>query len=84
MELIKIDSPTGSVEGIQNLLNDFFIKYDFEGGLDGNDNLVFRTKKFDTRKSLFLTTHIDTVSPGESIKPRIKDDFVITDGTTIL
>lgn len=83
-ELIKVGSPTGNVKEIQNLLNKFFIKHDFDGGLDGKDNLVFRSKKFDARKSLLLTTHVDTVSPGENIKPKVKDDFVITDGTTIL
>lgn len=84
LQLIKISSPTGEVKDFQDFLNDFFVKYGFEGGLDGYDNLIFRTKVFDPKKSLLLTTHIDTVSPGKNIKPKIDGEYIVTDGTTIL
>jgi len=84
LELIKISSPTGKVEKFQKILLDFFNKNNFEGGMDEHENLIFKTKDFDPQKSLLLTTHIDTVSPGENIKPQIKNDFIVTDGTTIL
>ncbi len=84
LKLIKKSSPTGQVAEFQQLLLDFFLKYNFSGGLDEKGNLIFKTKIFDPKKALLLTTHVDTVSPGEKIKPRIKGDFIITDGTTIL
>ena len=32
----------------------------------------------------FLSAHMDTVGPGEGIKPRIEDGIIRSDGTTIL
>ncbi len=36
------------------------------------------------KKPILFCAHLDTVVPGNSIKPQIKDDRIITDGTTIL
>ncbi|MFC5732921.1 M20/M25/M40 family metallo-hydrolase [Cytobacillus gottheilii] len=33
---------------------------------------------------IYFTSHMDTVVPGNGIKPAIKDGYVVTDGTTIL
>lgn len=33
---------------------------------------------------IYFTSHMDTVVPGQGIKPSIKDGYVVTDGTTIL
>lgn len=34
--------------------------------------------------TIFFTSHMDTVSPGKSIKPSIQGDYIVSDGTTIL
>jgi len=36
------------------------------------------------KKPILFCAHMDTVIPGNGIKPQIKDDRIITDGTTIL
>ncbi|MCK4696643.1 MAG: hypothetical protein KAT74_12810, partial [Candidatus Cloacimonetes bacterium] len=33
---------------------------------------------------ILLCAHLDTVTPGNNIKPQIKDDKIFSDGTTIL
>jgi len=34
--------------------------------------------------TIFFTSHMDTVTPGKGIKPRIEDGIIRSDGTTIL
>jgi tripeptide aminopeptidase len=34
--------------------------------------------------TIYFTSHMDTVVPGNGIKPSIKDGYIVTDGTTIL
>jgi len=36
------------------------------------------------KKPILFCAHMDTVVPGNGIKPQIKDDRIVTDGTTIL
>ncbi|MCF7858438.1 MAG: M20/M25/M40 family metallo-hydrolase [Candidatus Cloacimonetes bacterium] len=36
------------------------------------------------KEPILFCTHLDTVVPGKGIKPIVKDDRIITDGTTIL
>lgn len=33
---------------------------------------------------IYFTSHMDTVVPGNDVKPTIKDGYIVTDGTTIL
>lgn len=35
-------------------------------------------------RSIFFSAHMDTVSPGIDIKPRLKEGYITSDGTTIL
>ncbi len=34
--------------------------------------------------TIYFTSHMDTVVPGQGIKPSIKDGYIVSDGTTIL
>ncbi len=34
--------------------------------------------------TIYFTSHMDTVVPGNGIKPSIKDGYIVSDGTTIL
>lgn len=79
--ICQIDSPTGE----EKKMVDFVFKY-------------LKTLKVFVRKDdfgnvyarvgnnpkIFLSAHLDTVEPGRKIKPQIKDEYVISDGTTIL
>ncbi|MCM2677767.1 M20/M25/M40 family metallo-hydrolase [Alkalicoccobacillus plakortidis] len=97
IELVKIDSETGSEREIANVL-----KKKFEAlGLDvyeddaakqtghGAGNLIATLQATDEatdkdKTPIYFTSHMDTVVPGNNIKPEVKDGYVVTDGTTIL
>jgi len=52
------------------------------GGNVGNLYAYFPGKI--DKKPILFCAHMDTVKPGNGIKPQIKDDKIITDGSTIL
>ncbi|MEH6948215.1 tripeptidase T [Bacillus sp. JJ634] len=92
-ELVQIDSETKNEAAIAKVLKEKFI----ELGLDvfeddttaitghGAGNLICTlpaTKEgVDT---IYFTSHMDTVVPGNGIKPSIQDGYIVSDGTTIL
>lgn len=84
VSMARIGSPTGKVGKFRDFLGKEILSLGFLGGEDAHGNLVFRTKEFDPERSILLTTHMDTVSPGEGIRPRISGDFILSDGTTVL
>ena len=47
-------------------------------------NLIARFPGTVEAPALLLCAHMDTVSPGEGVKPIVEDDVVRTDGTTVL
>ncbi|MEC1722994.1 M20/M25/M40 family metallo-hydrolase [Schinkia azotoformans] len=92
MELVQVDSETKYEAEIAKVLTKKFQ----ELGLNvvekdttaqtghGAGNLVCTlqgTKNVDT---IYFTSHMDTVVPGKGVKPSIKGDRIVTDGTTIL
>lgn len=52
------------------------------GGNTGN--IIARIKGNTAAPSILLGAHMDTVTPGENIKPQIRDGCIYSDGTTIL
>lgn len=80
--LVRIDSVTGHeekfadylLENLNGLLS--FVKKDkfgnVFGGLDG------------TGDPIFFASHMDTVEPGVGIIPKVRNEFVMSDGNTIL
>lgn len=93
MELIRIDSPSKREKDVairlememKELGAECF--YDDAGDkVNGNvGNLIVKLEG-NTRGTLpfFLSAHMDTVGPGEDIRPRIADGLIKSDGTTIL
>jgi tripeptide aminopeptidase len=93
MELIKIDSPSRREREVALRLEKDMKElgaecfYDNAGDkVSGNvGNLIVKLKG---NKSgvppFFLSAHMDTVAPGEGIKPRIENGMIKSDGTTIL
>lgn len=94
LELVQIDSETGNEGQIQTFLKDQFQKL----GLDVKEDNAQHTTGFGANNlictlpvteeghdKIYFTSHMDTVKPGENVKPQIKDDgYIYSDGQTIL
>lgn len=80
-KICQIDSPTGEEKKMADFVFEYlknlkvFVKKDYFG------NVYARVGN---NPKIFLSAHLDTVEPGRGIKPQIKDDYIISDGTTIL
>jgi len=93
MQLIRIDSPSRRERKVALRLQREMEQlggeciYDNAGDIVGGDvgNLLVKIKG--NKKGVpafFLSSHMDTVGPGEGIIPGIKDGRMRSDGTTIL
>ena len=47
-------------------------------------NLIAKFAGDPTKKPIFMSAHVDTVAPGNGVKPVIEEDVIKSDGTTIL
>ncbi|GIK83550.1 MAG: peptidase [Patescibacteria group bacterium] len=85
IELVKIDSPSGTEQAIAEYLIGwleglgFFVQQDAIGNVFASTNV---TK--DSPAPLLLCAHMDTVQPGIGIKPILKNGVITSDGETIL
>lgn len=93
MDLIRIDSLSGKEKEVAVRLKKDMEKLGAECFFDdagekvsGNvGNLIVRIKgNRQNAYPFFLSAHMDTVGPGEGIKPRIEGGVIKSDGTTIL
>jgi tripeptide aminopeptidase len=93
LELVQIDSETKHERQIADVLKEKFS----ELGLDvveddaaektghGAGNLVCTLKGINEQADpIYFTSHMDTVVPGQRIKPQIEDEVIASDGKTIL
>ena len=86
MDLIKIDSPSkqekdvaSKLEKEMNQLGAECVYDDVEKKINGNvGNLIVRVKGNKNAPPFFLSSHMDTVSPGIGIKPRIENGIMKT------
>src|SRR5690625_4276264 len=93
IELVQIDSETGYETEIADVLKKKFTQLGLTVTEDnskektghGSGNLVCYLKgaKEDV-DTIYFTSHMDTVVPGKSIQPSIKDGYIVSDGSTIL
>lgn len=93
LELVQIDSETGQEAEISRVLKDKFEALGLEV-LEDNaaeetghaaNNLICNWKG--TKEgvdTIYFTSHMDTVVPGNGVNPSVEDGYIITDGTTIL
>jgi tripeptide aminopeptidase len=82
MDLVQIDSPSNSEKQFAEYCAEQLKTLGGEISYDTYGNLF---AKFEgTGEPLMLNCHLDTVEPGRGIKPRVEDNKVVTDGTTVL
>jgi tripeptide aminopeptidase len=92
LELVQIDSETKHEAEICRVLKEKLTALGLEVIEDdtmaitghGAGNLVATLKGTRLASPIYFTSHMDTVTPGNGIKPSIQDGYVVTDGTTIL
>ncbi len=94
LELVKIDSETKNERQIADVLTKkletlgFSVTEDDTEAVTGHGagNLIANLPStVSDADPIFFTCHMDTVVPGQSIKPIVKEDgYVYSDGTTIL
>lgn len=92
MELVQIDSPScGERKMADRLKKDLrdlgAIVYEDNTGekINGNTgNLIAEFKGNSQFPVLLLSAHMDRVEPGKNIRPKIKDDYIVSNGKTIL
>ncbi|WP_432665619.1 M20/M25/M40 family metallo-hydrolase [Wukongibacter baidiensis] len=92
MDMVQIDSlPLNEKEFAEYVIKlieelGFEITVDDAGKKCGGNvgNVYGFLKGVDSKKSVCFCAHLDTVTPGEGIKPIRKDGKIFTDGTTIL
>src|SRR5690625_5174909 len=92
-ELVKIDSETKNEAKIATYLKNELTKLnihvredDAKEKTDHTANNLICTLKGTkpTSETIFFSAHMDTVTPGINIKPKINGDYITSDGTTIL
>ncbi|WP_163531027.1 M20/M25/M40 family metallo-hydrolase [Halobacillus ihumii] len=93
LELVQVDSETKDEATIAKVLTKKFEDLGLEVFEDnakdktghGAGNLICNLKG--TKEgvdTIYFTSHMDTVVPGNQVKPTIEGDYIVTDGTTIL
>ncbi|MBO7744015.1 M20/M25/M40 family metallo-hydrolase [Paenibacillus sp. MWE-103] len=95
MELVQVDSETKNERRICDVLTKKFadlglsVEEDGAAAITGHGagNLIVKLQASGAEgaPTIFFTSHMDTVTPGNGIKPRLDDDgYIRSDGTTIL
>lgn len=92
-ELVQVDSETGHETDIASVLTKKFTDLGLDVKEDdskektghGAGNLICTlTGSQKDADAIYFTSHMDTVVPGNGIKPSINDDYIVSDGTTVL
>lgn len=93
IELVQVDSETKNEAKIAKKLKEKFIELGLHVVEDdsaqktghGAGNLICTLKGNRTEvETIYFTSHMDTVVPGNGIKPSIDNGYIKSDGTTIL
>lgn len=80
-EIVKIASPSGSELVMSKYVQAWLKKNNFSYKVDKLNQIYASNSK---HPKLLLTAHLDTVQPGQNIKPIIKGGYIKSDETTIL
>jgi len=82
LELVQIDSPSGQEEEIARHLMAELRSLGLKVEHDTTGNVIGRLAG--EGQPVLLSAHIDTVGPGQGVKPVITNGMITSDGTTIL
>ena len=82
MDLIRIDSPSGEEDAIDQEVSRRLSALGLTVEHDSYNNIVSRLEGIG--EPLLLSAHLDTVEPGRGITPVLEGDTLRSDGTTIL
>ena len=80
-DLVQIDSPSGEEEALADDLLRRLDDLGLDAIKDEYGNVIAGDRKM---ASLLLSAHMDTVEPGRGVKPIVKRDRIVSDGSTIL
>jgi len=83
-DFVRVDSVTGKESAFAEYLTSFLIKNKLVhvAKRDKFGNIYARVDG--SGNPIFFAAHLDTVSPGEGIKPQENGEYLTSDGTTIL
>lgn len=82
LELVKIDSPSGHEKKISQFVADKLKSLNGKVIIDSYGNII---AKFQGKGDpIILNSHLDTVEPGQNVKPYVIENKILSDGTTIL
>ena len=87
MDIVRIDSVSGEEDEIAEDLSRRLDALGLSVEVDGYGNLIANPPDLDPDGGeipLLLSVHMDTVEPGRGIQPRVDDDVIRSDGTTIV
>ncbi len=92
LELVQIDSTSGKEGKVASALVEKLkalgleVTIDDAGKKAGGEtgNVIAKMKGTQNGPTILFSCHMDTVKPGEGIKPVIKDEIIYSDGTTVL
>ncbi len=82
LELVQIDSPSGKEATVAQRLIALLGELGADAGLDAHGNVLASLPG--GGEPLLLSAHMDTVQPGEGIRPIVDGDTIRTDGSTVL
>ena len=82
LELVKIDSPSGSENLVAKYLISRLKGFGAKVTTDSYGNVIGSI--LGQGEPFMLNAHMDTVEPGRGIKPIVKGDIIVSDGTTVL
>ncbi len=82
INLVKIDSPSGHEQEISAYLKDKLNELGGKAITDDYGNII--GKFAGVGRPIILNAHMDTVEPGKGVKPKMKGDKIVSDGTTVL
>lgn len=80
-DLVRIDSPSNEEEAVAQHLTARLSQLGFAVERDAHGNVIASEPG---NNPLLLSAHMDTVEPGRGIKPQIRGERIVSDGTTIL
>lgn len=92
LELVQIDSETKNEANIAKVLKQkladlgFTVEEDDAAAKTGHgaNNLIATLPGNANGPTILFSSHMDTVVPGNGVKPSVKDGYIVSDGTTIL